>query len=306
MTSAAVGTTSDVVFAARGLTKRYQGDVAAVENLTFEIRSGVVAGLLGPNGAGKTTTLRALLGLVHPSQGAATVFGRPFRELAAPWSRVGAVLDPPGFHPARTGRKHLEAKATAAGLSRLRVGDVLELVGLAARAGDRIGTYSLGMTQRLALATALLADPAALVLDEPANGLDPEGMRWIRALLRHLASRGKTVLISSHLLAEVAEMADEVVVIHHGRLVAHESVEALTARRLVRVRTPDSAMLQDALKERGAEVRFDGENLLVEGLETGEVGRVAAASGCVLLRLEEVRTALEEAFFELVSRDAAR
>ncbi|MDP9069294.1 MAG: ATP-binding cassette domain-containing protein [Actinomycetota bacterium] len=276
-----------------------------MDDLSFQIRRGVIAGFLGPNGAGKTTTIRALLGLVHPSEGAASVFGQPYRELTRPVAKVGAVLGPSGFHPARTARKHLEIVATGAGIDRSRVDETLALVDLEDRGNDRVGAYSLGMKQRLALAEALLADPESLVLDEPGNGLDPAGMRWLRGLLKEMAAQGKTILVSSHLLSEVAEIAEEVVVIHRGQLIAHDTVAEVTARRrIVRLRAEETERLRDAIRGRATAVQREGDNLLVEGLEIEEVGRIAAAAGCVVLRLEEVRPALEEAFFELVEGGA--
>ena len=223
----------------QGLTKRF-GDVLAVDRLGFEVGPGTVTGFLGPNGAGKTTTLRMLLGLVAPTSGTATIDGRPYRELADPLRRVGAVLEAGGFHPGRPARDHLRVLAKAAGLPARRVGEVLEQVGLAAAGRRRVGGFSLGMRQRLGLAAALLGDPEVLVLDEPANGLDPEGVHWLRGLVRGLADQGRTVLISSHLLAEVAQTIDRVVIIDRGRLVAQSTLADLTAGadRTVRVRTP--------------------------------------------------------------------
>ena len=201
----------------------------AVDRLDFEVDPGTVTGFLGPNGAGKTTTLRMLLGLVAPTSGTATIDGRPYRELADPLRRVGAVLEAGGFHPGRSARDHLRVQATAAGLPRTRVDQVLEQTGLAGAGSRRVGGFSLGMRQRLGLAAALLGDPEVLVLDEPANGLDPEGVRWLRGLVRGLAAEGRTVLVSSHLLAEVAQTADQVVIIDKGRLVTQAPMAELTA-----------------------------------------------------------------------------
>src|SRR5918999_4181430 len=203
---------------ARGLTKRF-GGVTAVRDLNFEVRPGRVTGFLGPNGAGKTTTLRMLLGLVHPTDGEATVLGMPYRSLDRPTWAVGAVLETHAFHPQRSGRNHLRVQAAASGIPVRRVDEVLDQVGLAGAAAVKVGKYSLGMRQRLGLAGALLGDPSVLILDEPANGLDPQGIRWLRELLRAFAARGNAVLISSHLLAEMAQMADDVIVIHRGRLI---------------------------------------------------------------------------------------
>jgi ABC-2 type transport system ATP-binding protein len=200
-----------------------------VDGLSFEVQPGTVTGFLGPNGAGKTTTLRMLLGLVAPDEGTATIDGLPYRDLPEPLHRVGAVLEASSFHPGRTARAHLRIQALAARADQARVDDVLELVGLADAGNRRVGGFSLGMRQRLGLATALLADPDVLILDEPANGLDPEGIRWLRALLRGFAADGGTVLVSSHMLAEVEQTIDSVVIVDHGRLVAQGPVEALTA-----------------------------------------------------------------------------
>jgi ABC-2 type transport system ATP-binding protein len=213
---------------AQGLTKRY-GEVVAVDDVTFALSAGTVTGFLGPNGAGKTTTLRLLLGLAEPTSGEALVFGRRFRDLEQPAGRVGAVLESNDFHPARSGRDHLRALAIAAGVSSARVGEVLELVELSDAARRAVRTYSLGMRQRLSLAGALLGEPALLVLDEPANGLDPAGMRWLRRFLRGFAARGGTVFVSSHGLAELAQTVDELVIIDRGRLVASASLDELTA-----------------------------------------------------------------------------
>jgi len=212
----------------RGLVKRF-GPVTAVDGLSFDVTPGTVTGFLGPNGAGKTTTLRILLGLVTPDAGTATINGHAYRDLPEPLYTVGAVLEASSFHPGRTARAHLKIQALAAEADPSRIEDVLDLVGLAGAADRRIGGFSLGMRQRLGLATALLADPEALILDEPANGLDPEGVRWLRDLLRGFAAEGGTVLVSSHLLAEVAQTVDSVVIVDSGRLVAAGPVAELTA-----------------------------------------------------------------------------
>jgi len=210
------------------LTKRY-GDVVAVDGVTFSLDPGTVTGYLGPNGAGKTTTLRMLLGLAEPTSGEAFVFGRPYRELEQPIRRVGAVLESNDFHPARSGRDHLRALALAAGLPLSRVEEVLKLVELSGAATRRVRTYSLGMRQRLGLAAALLGDPQLLILDEPANGLDPAGVRWLRTFLQTFAAQGRSVLVSSHLLAEVAQTVDQVLIIDHGRLLASGRLDELTS-----------------------------------------------------------------------------
>jgi ABC-2 type transport system ATP-binding protein len=221
---------AESVVSCRGLTKRY-GDVLAVDEITFSLAPGTVTGFLGPNGAGKTTTLRVLLGLAEPSGGEAFVFGRRYRELEQPTRRVGAVLESTDYHPGRSGRDHLRTLALAADLPLSRVEEMLELVQLTTAAGRRVRTYSLGMRQRLGLAAALLGDPELLILDEPANGLDPAGVRWLRTFLQSLAAEGRTVLVSSHLLAEVAQTVDRVVIIDRGRLLAQGRLEELTGNQ---------------------------------------------------------------------------
>ena len=235
-----------------GLTKRY-GRTTAVDGLSFVARPGRVTGFLGPNGAGETTTLRVLLGLARPDAGRGTFDGSLYRDLPAPLRTVGALLEGGGFHPGRSGRDHLRVQATVAGISRARVDELLRLVALAEVADRRVGGYSLGMRQRLGLAAALVADPACLVLDEPANGLDPQGVRWLRDFLRARAGEGRTVLVSSHVLAEVAQTVDDVVVIHRGRLVTARTLEALLARagRRVRIRAGDPQRLRAALTGAG-------------------------------------------------------
>jgi ABC-2 type transport system ATP-binding protein len=292
------------VITVRGLTKRF-GDVLAVDRLDFAIDEGTVAGFLGPNGAGKTTTLRMLLGLVSPDAGTATIGGRPYRELPDPVRRVGAVLEAGGFHPGRSARDHLRVLATAAGLAPGRVEEVLSQTGLAGAARRRVGGFSLGMRQRLGLAAALLGDPEVLVLDEPANGLDPEGVHWLRGLVRGLADQGRTVLVSSHLLAEVAQTVDQVVIIDRGRLVAQSTLAALTAGadRTVRVRTPDPEALRDLLVAGGATVTLDGpDQLVVGGVTAEQVGQAAAAGGVVLHEMRFERSNLEAVFLELTGR----
>jgi ABC-2 type transport system ATP-binding protein len=217
------------IIEATGLTKRY-GPVLAVDRLSFRVEAGQVLGFLGPNGAGKTTTLRMLLGLVRPDGGQATIGGRAYRELPAPAHAVGAVLEAASFHPGRTARNHLRVQALATGTDRARIDVVLDLVGLTDAADRRVGGFSLGMRQRLGLATALLSDPEVLILDEPANGLDPEGVRWLRNLVRGLAAAGTTVLVSSHILAEVAQTVDSVIIVNHGRLVVQAPIDELTGR----------------------------------------------------------------------------
>ncbi|MGZ4126186.1 MAG: ABC transporter ATP-binding protein, partial [Actinomycetota bacterium] len=240
--------------AVRGVTKRY-GAVTAVEGLSFEVRPGVVTGFLGPNGAGKSTTLRIVLGLVEPTEGSATVLGMPYRRLREPARTAGALLETQSFNPLRSGRNHLRSLASASGLPLERADEALELVGLAAAGRRNAGTYSLGMRQRLGLAAAMLGEPHVLILDEPANGLDPQGIRWLRDLLRRFAADGNAVLVSSHVLAEIAQLADEAIVINRGRLVRQATVAELTSgSRRLRVVTPEPARLADALRERGLEV----------------------------------------------------
>jgi ABC-2 type transport system ATP-binding protein len=286
----------------RGLTKRY-GSTIAVDDLTFSIPPGRITGFLGPNGAGKTTTLRALLGLVHPTAGEARVEGEPYRRLREPLRRVGAVLEADSFHPARSGRNHLRAQAVAAGLSPERVDQVLEQVELSGAARRRVGGYSLGMRQRLSVAGALLGEPRLLVLDEPANGLDPEGIRWLRTFLRSFAGGGGTVFISSHVLAEVAQLADEVVIIHHGKLVAHEQLETLVARSAggTVVRSPQAARLRQLLAEAGIEAAEAGEGELRVAARPERVGEMAAGAGIVLHELRTEGATLEEVFLGLTS-----
>ncbi len=287
--------------AVEGLTKRF-GSTTAVQDLSFSVPAGKVVGFLGPNGAGKTTTLRALLGLVAPSSGRALVLGRPYRELDDPSRTVGAVLENARFHPGRSARDHLRALTAAAALGSQRPDEVLALVGLAADAGRRVGGYSLGMRQRLSLAAALLGDPRVLVLDEPANGLDPQGIRWLRDFLRALAAEGRGVLISSHVLAEMSQTVDEVVVIGRGRLLAQGPVASLTrgASAAVQVRTPDAQALGDALSREGATLEAAGDGvLLARGIASERVGELAAANGVVLHELTPLTSTLEDFFLEL-------
>jgi ABC-2 type transport system ATP-binding protein len=290
------------VLVAQGLTKRY-GKVLAVDDLTFEVRAGTITGFLGPNGAGKTTTLRIFLGLVHPTAGSATVDGKRFRDLEQP-TRVGAVLEATGFYPGRNGRDHLRAIATAARVPRQRVGEVLALVGLESAAKRRVKGYSLGMRQRLGIATALLGDPEILILDEPANGLDPDGIRWLRDFMRQFASGGRTILVSSHVLAEVAQVADDVVIVDKGRLVAQAPVSELTARASggVRVRSPQAGQLRELLTAAGLEATSAGDGtLLVQDATGAQVGEIAAANSIVLHELTQEAATLEQAFLELTA-----
>jgi ABC-2 type transport system ATP-binding protein len=295
------------VITVEGLTKRF-GQVVAVDDLSFEVDQGTVVGFLGPNGAGKTTTLRTLLGLVSPTAGRARIDGKPYRELADPVRHVGAVLEASGFHPGRSARNHLRVVATAAGLPLARADAVLDQVGLTTAAHRRVGGFSLGMRQRLGLATALLGDPQVLILDEPANGLDPEGVHWLRGFLRQLADQGRTVLVSSHVLAEVAQTVDQVVIIADGRLVTQSTLAALTARtdQLVRVRTPQAQTLRSLLAAQGIHADPDGaDQLLAVGTTSEAVGKAAAAAGIVIYEMGVERSNLEDVFLQLTTHQGA-
>ncbi|WP_219465954.1 ABC transporter ATP-binding protein [Nonomuraea rhizosphaerae] len=281
-----------------GLTKRH-GDVLAVDDLTFTVRPGAVTGFLGPNGAGKTTTMRMVLGLDRPTSGTVTVNGRAYRDLPQPLRQVGALLEAQAVHPRRSARNHLRYLAQSNSLPERRVAEVLDLVGLTDAAGRGAGTFSLGMSQRLGIAAALLGDPPVLLLDEPVNGLDPEGVRWIRTLLRGLAAEGRTVLVSSHLMSEMALTADRLVVIGKGRLIAESDLDAFTESGVL-VRTPDHVAFGRRLELAGARTRPGNEGeLLVTGMSAPDVGRLAAAEGVTLFELAPRRTTLEEAFMEL-------
>jgi ABC-2 type transport system ATP-binding protein len=289
---------------AHGLTKRY-GDKLAVDDLTFTVRPGVVTGFLGPNGAGKSTTMRLILGLDAPTSGSVTVNGRPYRQLAAPLREVGALLEARSVHPGRSARNHLLAIAQTSGIPRSRVDEVIEAVGLEGVARRRAGGFSLGMGQRLGIAGALLGDPDTVILDEPVNGLDTEGIRWIRSLLRGLAAEGKTVFVSSHLMSEMALTAQHLIVIGRGRLIADAGVEefiAGTARNTVRVRTTDPDALASLLRAPDVTIARDGDGALtVSGLTTDRVGTVAGAAGITLLELTARQASLEEAFIDMTS-----
>jgi ABC-2 type transport system ATP-binding protein len=291
---------------AHGLSKRY-GDKLAVDGLTFTVRPGVVTGFLGPNGAGKSTTMRLILGLDAPTGGSVTVNGRPYRDHAAPLREVGALLDARSVHPGRSAYHHLLAMAQTGGIARSRVDEVVEAVGLGGAARRRAGRFSLGMGQRLGIAAALLGDPATVILDEPVNGLDTEGIRWIRSLLRGLAAEGRTVFVSSHLMSEMAMTAQHLIVIGRGRLIADTGMEefiASAAPSVVRVRTTDPGALAARLRSQDVSVSPDGDGALaVSGLSTDEVGRVAGAAGITLLELTAQQASLEEAFMDL-TRDA--
>ncbi len=291
------------VVVAESLSKRF-GELLAVDDLSFELEPGTITGFLGPNGAGKTTTLRMLLGLATPSAGRALVFGRTYADLDRPALRIGAVLEATDFHPGRSGRDHLRMLGQAVGVPDSRADEVLALVELQDAGGRRVKGYSLGMRQRLGLATALLGEPDLLVLDEPANGLDPEGVRWLRDFLRSFASQGRTVLVSSHVLAEVAQTVDQVLIISRGRLVAESSLEDLTARigGAVRVRSADSALLAAALdREHLKSTPSDEQVLIVNGTTTERVGEIAFAAGVPVHELVTEGASLEEIFLELTT-----
>ncbi len=286
-----------------GVSKRY-GEKLAVDDLSFSVQPGVVTGFLGPNGAGKSTTMRLILGLDAPSSGAALVNGKRYQDLQAPLREVGAMLEARAIHTGRSGYNHLLALAQTQGIPRGRVDEVINMVGLESVARKRVGSFSLGMGQRLGVAAALLGDPATVILDEPANGLDPEGIRWIRNLLKGLAADGKTVFLSSHLMSEMEQTAEHLIVIGKGRMIADMSVEAFVAQASsgapVRVRTPDSVALTAALIGAGARVSAEQDGALaVQGLTTEQVGELAAAERLVLHELTPVQVSLEDAFMSI-------
>lgn len=285
-----------------GLTKQF-GNVLAVDDLSFSLEPGVT-GFLGRNGAGKSTTLRMLVGLVRPTAGRALINGVPYADLRAPMQTVGAMLESSGAHPGRTARDHLRAVVTAAGIGSHRVDEVLADVGLTEAAGRRVGGFSLGMRQRLGLATAMLGEPEVLLLDEPANGLDPEGIRWLRDRLRRLGDDGRTVLVSSHVLAEVAQTVDRVVIIDRGRLVADEPLSAIEARvrRGIAVRTHDVERLLDVFAHHGIRAARTAEDeVLAETVDGEAVGRAVASAGVVVYELRLVEGSLEDAFLGLTA-----
>jgi ABC-2 type transport system ATP-binding protein len=284
------------------LTKRF-GNTVAVDHLSFQVRPGRVTGFLGPNGAGKSTTLRLILGLDLASEGTATVNRRPYAELRRPLFEVGAMLEAKPIHPGRSAYNHLLALAQSNGIGRRRVSEVVELVGLDSAVRKRAGGYSLGMGQRLGIAAALLGDPGVLILDEPVNGLDPEGIVWIRNLLRALAAEGRTVLVSSHLMSEMALTADDLIVIGRGRLIAQSTVSEFvqnSSHNYVRLRSPMRDRFVPLLQGEGASVSVDGEgSLAITGVTVESIGELAAAHGVVLYELSEQHASLEEAFMEL-------
>jgi ABC-2 type transport system ATP-binding protein len=290
----------------RGLTKRY-GRTTAVEDLTFTVRPGVVTGFLGPNGAGKSTTIRMILGLDVPTRGSVTVNGKPYRAHAAPLHELGGMLDPRAVHPGRSAFHHLLALAQTSGIRRSRVDEVIDAVGLREVATRPAGRFSLGMSQRLGIAGALLGDPHTVILDEPVNGLDVEGIRWIRSLLQGLAAQGKTVFVSSHLMSEIALTAKHLIVIGRGRLIADTGVDefiASAALDFVRVRSSDPATLAALLRSPGVSVSPSANGTLtVSGLSADRIGTIASAAGITVLELAAEQASLEDAFVDL-TRDA--
>ena len=289
-----------------GLSKRY-GTALAVDGLTFTVRPGVVTGFLGPNGAGKSTTMRMLLGLDRPSDGSARINGRRYADLKAPLCEVGALLEARAIHTGRSARNHLRALAATNGIPRRRVDEVIGLVGLESVASKRAGGFSLGMGQRLGIASALLGDPHTLILDEPVNGLDPEGIVWIRTLLKDLAGEGRTIFVSSHLMSEMAQTASHLIVVGQGRLIADSSVEELTrntVRESVLVRSEQAARLRDLLASDGVAIAStEFSKLRVTGLTSTAIGRIATEAGIALSELTPQRATLEEAFME-ITRDS--
>jgi ABC-2 type transport system ATP-binding protein len=287
----------------RGVSKRY-GEKVAVDDLTFSVMPGIVTGFLGPNGAGKSTTMRLILGLDAPTSGKVTVNDRAYRELSAPLHEVGAMLEAHAIHTGRSAYNHLLALAQTHGIPRSRVEEVIELVGLRDVARKRVGSFSLGMGQRLGVAAALLGDPATVILDEPANGLDPEGIHWIRNLLKGLAAEGRTVFLSSHLMSEMAQTADHLIVIGRGRLIADTSVQEFVRRASsetnVRVRSSQASELRDALARREVQVQGIEEGLLeVSGLTGEQIGEIALEARIVISELTPQQASLEEAFMSL-------
>ncbi len=289
---------------AKGLTKRYGGTVA-VDNLSFTVTPGKVTGFLGPNGAGKTTTMRLILGLDRPTSGQVTVNGQPFDRLADPMHQVGALLDAKALHGGRSAYSHLLCLAQSNNLPKRRVGEVLELVGLTDVSGRRAKGFSLGMGQRLGIAAALLADPQILMFDEPVNGLDPEGILWIRTLMKTLAAEGRTVFVSSHLMSEMENTADHLLVIGRGKLIANCTVAEFIAgnsQQTVRVRTPDQDRLARLLAAAGGTIRDDGDGaVVVSGLDVAHIGDVAFENSIRLHELVQLQASLEEAFMELTA-----
>ena len=290
------------MIAVHALTKRY-GSTLAVDHLSFEVSPGAVTGFLGPNGSGKSTTMRMIMGLDTPSSGTASVNGRPYAQLRWPLREVGALLDAKAFHPGRSAYDHLWGLALTNSIPRARIDEVLDMVGLTEVAHQRAGKYSLGMGQRLGIAAALLGDPGVLLFDEPINGLDPEGIRWARYLLRDLAAEGRTVLVSSHLISEMSLTAERLVVIGRGTLIAEMSVSEFTSQSApdtVRVVTPMTESFVNALQEAGAESRVEpGGSIVATGLTATEIGTLAADRVLTLYELTPLQGSLEDAFMEL-------
>jgi ABC-2 type transport system ATP-binding protein len=301
MTDHAGGTRIEV----RNLTKVF-GSLKAVDDLSFSVEPGRITGFLGPNGAGKTTTLRMLLGLVRPTSGGATIGGQTYSHIHAPQRVVGAALEATNFHPGRSGRDHLRVLADTAGVDKKRVDEMLETVGIPAAARQRAGGYSMGMRQRLGLAAALLGDPQVLLLDEPANGLDPEGIRWLRLLLRHLSGQGKTILISSHMLSEVEQTVDDVVIIANGKLIRQGAISDLPTEHVCTVRTSQPQLLTQALTAAGLQAtELDG-SIQVIGQDLVRIGDVALSAGLPIHELRANENDLEKLFFELTSAEGNR
>jgi len=291
---------------AQHLTKRY-GQKAAVDDLSFTVRPGIVTGFLGPNGSGKSTTMRMIMGLDHPNTGRATVNGRPYHDLRWPLREVGALLEAKAIHPGRPAWAHLWMLAQTNDIPRSRVDEVLAMVGLESVGRRRAGKFSLGMSQRLGIAAALLGDPGVLIFDEPVNGLDPDGIRWARLLLRRLASQGRTVFVSSHMMSEMALTADEVIIIGRGRFLAQQPIAEITAQsaaRFVRVRSPQLEQVRSALDScRAQTVLEDDGSLTVRGIDEAAIGEIAARHGLALHELAPQTASLEEVFMELTSNE---
>ena len=291
---------------AKHLTKRY-GDKAAVDDLSFTVRPGIVTGFLGPNGSGKSTTMRMIMGLDHPTEGRVAVNGRLYHDLRWPLREVGALLEAKAIHPGRPAWAHLWMLAQTNVIPRSRVEEVIGMVGLESAARQRAGKFSLGMGQRLGIAAALLGDPGVLIFDEPVNGLDPDGIRWVRLLLRRLASEGRTVFVSSHLMSEMALTADEVIIIGRGRFIAQQTIAEITAQstaRFVRVRSPQLELVRSALDSRGADTTLEDDgSLSVRGTDEAAIGEIAARQGLVLHELAPQTASLEEVFMELTNNE---
>jgi ABC-2 type transport system ATP-binding protein len=291
---------------AHGLTKRY-GDKVAVDNIDFTVRPGLVTGFLGPNGAGKSTTMRLIVGLDRPTHGTVTINGQRYADLKAPLHEVGVLLDAKAVHTGRSAYAHLLAIAATGGIGKKRVNEVIALTGLESVARKRVGGFSLGMGQRLGIATALLGDPGILILDEPVNGLDPEGVIWVRTLAKHLAAEGRTVFLSSHLMSEMALTADQIIVLGRGRVIADAPVGDILAQatgQSVRVRTPDATRFANLLARPEVTVTAgDNNSLVVTGLSSEHIGELAAGSQIVLHELTPVAASLEDAYLELTQDD---